>query len=65
MKVCSDGLGICNPIFEFRKFHGEMGLRQVLQGFFSFFCQIIGIFDDFPKKNFVQLVLKPIFDLKI
>ena len=35
--------------FEFWKCHGEMGLRQVKQGFPSLFPQIYTIFDDFSK----------------
>jgi len=33
----------------FWKYQREMGLRQLEQNFFSFFCQDFGIFDDFSK----------------
>ena len=47
--LTSDGSGTRNLGFGFWKYHGEMGLRQVEQGFSSYFATFLAIFDDFSK----------------
>ena len=49
--LLSDGSGTQtrNRIFRYPESARKMGLRQVEQGFSSFFAKIFGIFDDFSK----------------
>jgi hypothetical protein len=66
----SDGSGTQNLGFGFWKCHGEMGLRQGAQGYYSsFFAKFITylmIFDQWPKiwqkmkKSLTQIALKSI-----
>ena len=54
-------------VFYFRVwyYHGEMGLRQVEQGFSSFLPNSLGILDDFSKWSLCQKIKKSLVQLAI
>ena len=54
--IISDGSDTQNPGFWQPHCCQEMGLRQVGQGFFLFFCQSFAIFDDFSKWSALKVL---------
>ena len=54
--VTSSGTGIQTPGFGYLQFRGELNLWLVEQGFYSLFCQIFAIFDDFSKWSALKVL---------